>query len=394
MANNEKNETILRCIRCIRDTPLGFLIHGTLNDMRLNYRYFASICVTSLLIIQGCGEVSEETTVEVVSTSTQTVEPTVRGADITLEWDERDFGTIWDFESLTTTFPFTNTGTSPLVLTRLQAGCGCTTPVADKTVLQPGESGTITVTFNPSGKSKKQDKKVTIFSNSVRNPEKAFWIRSYVNTFVGIDQKFLKLEEMKLGVPNLIEFDFFPVDPNFTVTSMIGNGKHGKYITAEELPMPDGSPRRIRINISPDMPWGAFHSQLLVKGRGTTPDGRVINHSFTMFANGKTFGKLKADKHILSVGSLKKGESYHERLLIYREDGAPFEVLNTSVLNPTVAGINATAVQMLDGSYEIIVSGTLPPAHVGSINGEILIQTDVFGEEILNVRIAGVVPKK
>ena len=55
----------------------------------------------------------------------------------------------------------------PLVLSRLQAGCGCTTPVADKTVLQPGESGTITVKFNPSGKSKKQDKKVTIFSNSV-----------------------------------------------------------------------------------------------------------------------------------------------------------------------------------------------------------------------------------
>ena len=48
---------------------------------------------------------------------------------------------------------------------------------------------------------------------------------------------------------------------------------------------------------------------------------------------------------------------------------------------------------MLDGSYEIIVSGTLPPLHVGSINGEILIQTDVIGEEILNVRIAGLVPK-
>lgn len=361
--------------------------------MRLIHRYLTSTGLAFMVLLHGCGDGSEDATVEVVSTSTQSVEPTARGADITLEWDERDFGTIWDFETLTTTFPFTNTGTMPLVLTRLQAGCGCTTPVADKTVLQPGESGTITVTFNPSGKSKKQDKKVTIFSNSVRNPEKAFWIRSYVNTFVGIDQKFLKLEEMKLGVPHSIEFEFLPVDPNFTITSMVGTGKHGKHITAEELQTPDGSPRKIRINVSPDMPWGAFHSQLVVKGRGITPEGKVINHTFTMFANGKTFGKLKADKHILSVGSLKKGASYHERIHLFREDGTPFKVVNTTVLKPTVTGINSTSVQLLDGSYEIIVSGTLPPSHVGSINGEILIQTDVFGEEILNVRIAGVVPK-
>jgi hypothetical protein len=266
--------------------------------------------------------------------------------------------------------------------------------VADKTILQPGESGTITVTFNPRGKSKKQDKKVTIFSNSVRNPEKVFWIRSYVNTFVGIDKRFLTIEEMRLGEPFTIDFDFIPVDPNFTITSMVGSGTHGKFVTAEELKMPSGSPRRIRIHVSPDMPWGAFHSQLIVNGRGTTPDGKVINHSFTMFANGKTFGLLKADKHILSVGSLKKGAPYHERLHLFREDGEPFKVINASVLKPNISGINATAVQLLDGSYEIIVSGTLPPEHVGSISGEIMVQTDVPGEEILNVRIAGLVQKK
>jgi hypothetical protein len=122
--------------------------------MRLIYRYYAVACLASLVLLQGCGDSAEEKTVEVVGTTTQSTEPTVRGADITLEWEERDFGTVWDFESVTTTFPFTNNGTMPLVLTRLQAGCGCTTPVADKTVLQPGESGTITVTFNPAGKSK------------------------------------------------------------------------------------------------------------------------------------------------------------------------------------------------------------------------------------------------
>ena len=320
--------------------------------------------------------------------------PPSRGADISLEWDERDFGTIWDFESVTTTFPFTNTGSKTLVLSRLQAGCGCTTPIADKTILQPGESGTITVTFDPKGKENKQDKKVTIFSNSAKNPEKAFWIRSVVKTFVTVPDKFLKLNQMTLGEPHAVEFDFFPVDPNFKITSMTGTGKHGQFISGEELVVAEGAPRRIRINVRPDMPWGAFHSQLKVTGVGKTPDGKTINHSFTVFANGKTFGKIVADKHIISLGSLQPGGSYHKRITIRHEDAAPFKVVNTAVLQPTVTGINATAVPNIDGSYDVIVSGTLPATHQGPMNAEVMVQTDVPGEEVLKFRVAGVVPKR
>lgn len=321
-------------------------------------------------------------------------DPTVRGADITLEVEERDFGSIWDFQPVTTTFPFTNTGSKTLVLTRLQAGCGCTTPVADKTVLQPGESGTITVTFDPKGKSNKQDKKVTIFSNSVRNPEKAFWIRSYVNQFVDIEEKFLKLNEMTLGQAHSVEFNFFPVDPDFEILSMSGMGKHGQHISGEELDVPEESPRRIRINVSPNMPWGAFHSQLKIRGRGKTPDGSPITHEFTVFANGKTFGKIRTDKHILSLGTLARGGSFEKSTRLYRTDGEPFQILNTAVLQATVPGITATAEQNIDGSYKVVVSGKLPQAHQGPFNAELMVQTDVPGEEVLKFRITGVVPKR
>ena len=334
------------------------------------------------------------TPVTPVESSKQPASTQSRGADISLEWTERDFGTIWDFETVTTTFPFTNTGSKTLVLSRLQAGCGCTTPIADKTILQPGESGTITVTFDPKGKSKKQDKKVTIFSNSVKNPEMAFWIRSHVRTFVDVKNKFLSLNEMTLGDPHYVEFDFFPVDPNFTITSMTGTGKHGQYVSGEELEVSEGSPRRIRITVDPKRPWGAFHSQLKVNGYGETEEGKRIDHSFTVFANGKSFGKIKSDKHIISIGTKKQGESYHSRSRIYRPDGEPFNVLNSAVLQPTVSGINATTVPNLDGSYDIIVSGTLPPSHKGPINAELMIQTDVTDEEILKFRITGVVPKR
>jgi hypothetical protein len=379
--------------------------YGTILTMKLTL-YIASIF---LLLTLGCEQpiqeeaevldqakpITEETKASSSSSSNVTeAQPTVRGAGISLEWNERDFGTVWDFESVTTTFPFTNNGSKTLVLSRLQAGCGCTTPVADKTILQPGESGTITVTFDPKGKEGKQDKKVTIFSNSVKEPEKAFWIRSVVRTFVNVQDKFLKLNTMTLGASHSVEFNFFPVDPDFKIVSMTGTGKHGQFVSGEELQVEDGAPRRIKINISPNMPWGAFHSQLQVTGYGKTEEGKRIDHKFIVFANGKTFGKIIADKHIISLGSQKQGGSYNRSTRIYREDGQPFKVLNTVVLQPTVTGINATTVANIDGSYEIIVSGTVPTNHTGPINAEIMIETDVPGEEVLKFRATGVVPRK
>ncbi len=316
-------------------------------------------------------------------------------ADISLEMEEYDFGEIWDFEPTTITFEFTNTGSKILVINRLQAGCGCTTPKAKKTVLKPQETSTIEVTFDPKGKSNKQDKKVTIFSNAANSPEKAFWIRSYVKPFVKVKEKYLKLNEMTLGESHSVEFEFEPVDPNFEITRMYGTGKHGQFISGEELDVPEGTPKRIRINVSPNMPWGAFHSVLNIEGKGKTPDGESVQHAFTVLANGKTFGKVKANNHIVSLGTLSKGGSFHKRVHLYRQDGLPFKVLNTAIMNTSLSGINATAVQNIDGSHEIILSGTLPSNFTGPIPRytELMVQTDVEGEEVLTFRIAGVVPK-
>ena len=378
---------------------LGKYAYGTIQTMKQTL-IIASIFA---LLSVGCEQPSQDNAVvddkaapvEFVTPVTPETAPAfpsvTRGAEISLELAERDFGTIWDYESVTTTFPFTNTGSKTLVLSRLKAGCGCTTPVADKTILKPGERGTITVTFDPRGKAGKQDKKVTIFSNSVKDPEKAFWIRSFVRSFVDVKNRFLKLNTMTMGEPHSVEFDFVPIDPNFTITSMTGTGKHGQYVSGTELQVTKGAPRRIRIDVNPNMPWGAFHSLLQVSGYGFTPEGERIEHKFAVFANGKTFGKIQADKHIISLGSPKRGGSYNKSTRIYRMDGVPFKVLNAVILQPNVAGMNATAVANIDGSYEIIISGTLPPDRSGQISGELMVQTDLPGEDVLKFRITGVV---
>ena len=45
---------------------------------------------------------------------------------------EHNFGEIWDVETKSCSFPFTNTGTGILVFEKIQPGCGCTTTTLSK----------------------------------------------------------------------------------------------------------------------------------------------------------------------------------------------------------------------------------------------------------------------
>jgi len=67
---------------------------------------------------------------------------------------------------VTCTFTFTNTGDKPLVINQAVASCGCTVPEYTKDPIQPGQKGTIKVTYNGTGKFPGHFKKsITIRTN-------------------------------------------------------------------------------------------------------------------------------------------------------------------------------------------------------------------------------------
>jgi len=59
-----------------------------------------------------------------------------------------DFGKIAQGKPVTHEFKFTNTGKVPLVLSSVNASCGCTTPDWTKDPIAPGKSGSVKATFN------------------------------------------------------------------------------------------------------------------------------------------------------------------------------------------------------------------------------------------------------
>lgn len=80
-----------------------------------------------------------------------------------------DFGTINQGEKVSYTFKFKNDGNADLIITSAVGSCGCTVPHYPKGTVAAGDTGTIDVTFDSSGKQGKVLKTVSIVTNCQPN---------------------------------------------------------------------------------------------------------------------------------------------------------------------------------------------------------------------------------
>ena len=98
-------------------------------------------------------------------------------AEIKFDKLTHDFGTFSEASPVVTcTFNFTNTGDKPLVINQAVASCGCTAPEYTKDPIQPGQKGSIKVTYNGTGKFPGHFKK----SITVRTNGKVEMTRLYI----------------------------------------------------------------------------------------------------------------------------------------------------------------------------------------------------------------------
>ena len=85
---------------------------------------------------------------------------------ISFDKKEYNFGTVNEGDIVETTYLATNSGKTDLVITDAKASCGCTVPVWPKEPIKPGKTGEIKVKFNTSGKPNRQQKTITLTTNT------------------------------------------------------------------------------------------------------------------------------------------------------------------------------------------------------------------------------------
>jgi len=103
----------------------------------------------------------------------------VGGAEISLNKEVHDFGTLKQNGNATTEFAFTNTGTEPLIISNARGSCGCTVPDWPREPIAPGQSSAIKVKYD-SKRIGPINKSVTITSNAANSPTKVIRIKGNI----------------------------------------------------------------------------------------------------------------------------------------------------------------------------------------------------------------------
>lgn len=99
---------------------------------------------------------------------------------LVFEAPDFDFGQVAPAAVVKHAFRVTNAGDAPLTISRLVPGCGCTSALAGKETLAPGESTALEVTFNTAGESGGIRKSVRVFSDDPIEPVQAVYFEAKV----------------------------------------------------------------------------------------------------------------------------------------------------------------------------------------------------------------------
>ena len=104
--------------------------------------------------------------------------------------------TTWNFGNIqevggkvSHTFHFTNMHTSPVVIEEVISTCGCAISVYSKQPVKPGHTGTITVTFDPKGRTNFFSKSIRVVSNSGQSVN-TLWVKGTINTMNRIEDEY------------------------------------------------------------------------------------------------------------------------------------------------------------------------------------------------------------
>ena len=130
-------------------------------------KLFLTLTIASLVVFTSCKEnATEKINQENVTKAAERDSKAIVFPSISFDKTEHDFGQIMNGTPVETTFSYTNTGESPLVVTDIKSTCGCTVPQGwSKEPLMPGASSQFSVKFNGKG-ANKTSKTITLTTNT------------------------------------------------------------------------------------------------------------------------------------------------------------------------------------------------------------------------------------
>lgn len=111
---------------------------------------------------------------------------------------------------LNVVFPFTNKGSGPVKILKLEPGCTCTTVKVAKTTWAPGESGELTVRFEPGDRQGLQRQGIVIKTDDPAKPFDSVALLAKIPKTLALPQEYLAWKEGEPLEPKTLLFKAAP----------------------------------------------------------------------------------------------------------------------------------------------------------------------------------------
>lgn len=345
------------------------------------------------ILLGACDQKPSSAPPATTKSDAATTNPRVRiGPKFTLLDPVVDFGLLEDYETETTEVRFTNSGDQPLEVKQVQPTCGCTTVKLDKRIFAPGEGDAITLKFTPKGIGE-QTKYVKIHTTDPKVPVTNLPIKSNVRASVEATPRTFVIGEIPLGEEYRTSRTLIGHNPAYVPTSISISGDLKPYAVATLIETtPESAEKRtwrIDLVLQNNLPWGDHAGNATVRGTIKTPD-RIYPHTYLMGMMVSAEGRIRAGDSMFRFSNINPGKSISKSIELTLADQAPFAITGTIVQGKGKSYLSASAAPT-DASHTtwtITLSGTAPQRS-GVIDGAIIVQSDVPGEEVISIRYVG-----
>ena len=108
-------------------------------------------------------------------------------AQLAWETTEQTFNSKPQDKEVVAKYKFTNSGSTPIKIENVRTSCGCTTAQLKKTDYAPGESGEIEAKFTFSGRTGKQEKAITVDTNTNSQQSTILRLHVYIEETVKVE---------------------------------------------------------------------------------------------------------------------------------------------------------------------------------------------------------------
>lgn len=257
------------------------------------------------------------------------------------EFEEKifDFGEIKeDGGKVTHTFTFKNTGGQPLIIHNVRASCGCTSPDWTRQPVQPGKTGYVKATFDPSNRPGNFNKSIMVYTNGqeptivlritgkVLPREKTIEdiyprvmgpvrLKSAHLPFTRIDPKGVKTEEMELinTSDKAVKIEFEGVPKHLKIKmepETVQPGQKGKIIATYDAQQKND--------------WGFVVDQVYLKINGASNRSNRLSISATIEEDYSKWSEeqlanapvIEIDNRVFDFGEIKQGEKVTHAFVI------------------------------------------------------------------------------